>query len=312
MPNTPQVVSLHTPMTNIVATESTVNALRETIGSAGVGEEQEIDETEGTELVPRIIREMGMVQIDFKAPDTTGLADIGVASFQPVPLREAIIGTDERIQVKDNRKYPWRASASLLITAADNSQWVGSAWFISPRTLITAGHCVYIKHSDIPGRDGWVKKIQVMPGRNGNELPFGGITASEFWTVQGWGDKGLENYDYGAIILPAAFPQELGTFGYGVYPDDELNKLMVNVAGYPSDKSSGTIWYDKRNVGTVKADKVYYAADTYGGQSGTVVYRIKDRKRIAVAIHAYGGLTANSGTRITDQVYNNLESWKRD
>lgn len=90
---------------------------------------------------------------------------------------------------------------SIVVCGRYVSYW-GSE-FVSPRTLVTAGHCVYIKHSPVPGRDGWVKKIQVMPGRNGSDLPFGGISATEVWSVKGWGDQGQENYDYGAIILPS-------------------------------------------------------------------------------------------------------------
>ena len=41
----------------------------------------------------------------------------------------------------------------------------------------------------------------------------------------------------------------------------------MNVAGYPGDKPMGTLWYNNRNVGSVNADKVFYAADTAGGQS---------------------------------------------
>ena len=61
---------------------------------------------------------------------------------------------------------------------------------------------------------------------------------------------------------------------------------------------------------SVGARKVYYDVDTVGGQSGSAVYRIADGARYAVAIHAYGGATSNSGTRITSEVYNNLVAWK--
>jgi glutamyl endopeptidase len=150
-----------------------------------------------------------------------------------------------------------------------------------------------------------------MPGRNGTELPFGGMSATEFWTVQGWGDQGLENYDYGAIILPAAFPQDLGFYGFGTFQDEKLFSATVNIAGYPGDKPKGTMWYDYRKVGSLTADKVFYAADTAGGQSGACVYILHEGQRVGVAIHAYGGNTANSGTRISTQAFNNLESWKR-
>jgi V8-like Glu-specific endopeptidase len=150
-----------------------------------------------------------------------------------------------------------------------------------------------------------------MPGRNGNDLPFGGISATEFWTVRGWGDHGMENYDYGAIILPAAFPQDLGFFAFGVFEDEKLLQSTANIAGYPGDKPRGSLWYDFRKVGSVNSDKVYYAADTAGGQSGACVYIFHKGQRVGIAIHAYGGATSNSGTRISSQVFTNLEAWKR-
>ncbi len=311
MPAPTPPTGLHTPITNLAASESSVIAPMESAGSVGFGDVQAIDNGAQTESLPRPEVATFESFAENTIPDLSGLSDIGVASFGEPPALEAVIGTDERIQIQETEKYPWRISASLLITAADNSQWIGTGWFISPRTLITAGHCVYIKGGTAAGRDGWIKKMQVMPGRNGNKLPFGGLTATEFWTVKGWAEQGSENYDYGAIILPAAFPQDLGFFGFGVFPDDELLKTVANVEGYPGDKPSGTMWYDNRQISSVNPDKVFYAADTAGGQSGACVYIIKNGERKGIAIHAYGGKSANSGTRISSQVYSNLESWKK-
>jgi len=312
MPETNPAKGFHEPITNTPVSESSIDSTQISEGSIGeIPELKIIDETD-FETLPKVIAEAGFnEEVSFNVPDISGLADIGVASFGETPRLEAVIGTDERVQVTDTEKYPWCIMTSLLITANDNSQWVGTAWFISPRTLITAGHCVYIKNSGVPNRDGWVKKIQVMPGRNGTTLPYGGLTATEFWTVKGWGENGLENYDYAAIILPAKFPQDLGTFSYGVFPDNELVDVVANVAGYPIDKPKGTLWYDNRKIGSVAPEKVFYAADTEGGQSGCCVYVIRDKKRVGVAVHAYGGRTSNSGTRISTQVFNNFEAWKR-
>lgn len=312
MADTTPVTGLHTPITNIAPTESTVTAPIVSAGSIGFGDEVAVEEGAVAEPVHRMEMEANFESgVEFTAPDLSGLDDIGVASFGSPPALESILGTDERVQITQTKQYPWRVNASLLITAADNSQWIGTGWFISPRTLVTAGHCVFIKNSGVAGRDGWVKKMQVMPGRNGTELPFGGITATEFWTVQGWGNRGLENYDYGAIILPSVFPQDLGHFGFGVFEEAKLLQSTVNIAGYPGDKTKGTLWYDSRKVGSVNPDKVFYAADTAGGQSGACVYVFHQGQRTAVAVHAYGGATSNSGTRISSQVYTNLESWKR-
>ena len=244
------------------------------------------------------------------APDTSRLEDIGVASFGPLPSTEAVHGPDDRVQITDTSIYPWRVHASLLITAADSSSWIGTGWFIGPHTLVTAGHVVYIKNSGVPGRDGWVRSINVMPGRNGSTLPYGQVTSTNFRTVVGWANNGDENYDYAAIILPADLGNTVGWFGFGTYPDTELTAATVNISGYPGDKPDGTQWYHYHQVASVGTHKVYYDIDTFGGQSGSSVYRIIDGGRYGVAVHAYGGPTTNSGTRISQPVYDNLVAWK--
>ena len=61
--------------------------------------------------------------------------------------------------------YPWRVHASLLITAADGSNWIGTGWFVSPRVLVTAGHCVFIKGSGVPNINEHLERI----GRDATE-----------------------------------------------------------------------------------------------------------------------------------------------
>lgn len=244
-----------------------------------------------------------------KAP-TAKLPDIGEASFGPPPARaESVIGVDDRIRITNTNVYPWRVHASLQITARDGSQWIGTGWFIGPHTLITAGHVVYIKNSGVAGRDGWVRSIDVMPGRNTTTLPYGRVTSKNFRSVTGWTNSGDENFDYGAIIIPTELGNTTGWFGFGVYSDADLKASVGNISGYPGDKPAGTQWYDARKIANVNARKVYYEIDTFGGQSGSAVYRIINGQRYAIAIHAYGG-SSNSGTRIATPVFNNMVAWK--
>ncbi len=247
----------------------------------------------------------------FTAPAMSGLRDVAEASYGPAPdVQETVHGPDDRVQITNTAAYPWRVHASLLITAADNSMWIGTGWFIGPHTLVTAGHVVYIKNSGVPGRDGWVQSIQVMPGRNGSTLPYGSTTSTSFRSVTGWTGNGDPTYDYGAIILPTDLGHQTGWFGFGVYPDDVLTASSGNISGYPGDKPAGTQWYDFHRVAAVDARKVYYDIDTFGGQSGSAVYRILNGGRYGVAIHAYGGSVTNSGTRIVQPVFDNLVAWK--
>jgi glutamyl endopeptidase len=307
-PSTP--TGPHTPISN-VASEATA-AGRSRVSPPSEGDAEGVLEAaeHGVEAIRSTVV-MEAAAAAPVAPNTENLRDIGAASFRdPDIVLEAVHGVDNRIKVTETNKYPFRLNASLLITARDGSQWVGTAWFISPRTLITAGHCVYIKNSGVHGRDGWVKSIQVMPGRNGSALPYGSVTSTQFCTVKGWADTGDENYDYAAIIIPTDVGSIVGVIGFGSYPDGELTGAVANVTGYPGDKPSGTMWYDTKGIATVNASKVYYDIDTAGGQSGAAVYVIKGGQRIAVAIHAYGGAVTNSGTRISTPVFQNLTNWK--
>lgn len=149
-----------------------------------------------------------------------------------------------------------------------------------------------------------------MPGRNAATLPYGSVTSTEFRAVSGWTQSGDQNYDYGAIIIPTELGNTVGWFGFGVYPDSDLLASTVCVSGYPGDKPAGTQWYACRQVASVTSLKVYYALDTAGGQSGSGVYRVINGDYYGAAIHAYGGATANSGTRINQLVYENLVAWK--
>ena len=236
------------------------------------------------------------------APDTSKLRDIGEASFGP--FQETVHLPDDRIQITNTGIYPWRVHCSLLITAADNSKYIGTGWFIGPHTVMTAGHVVYIQNS------GWVKNILVMPGRNGGSLPYGSITSTSFRSVTGWTTSGDWNYDYGAIILPSDLGNTIGWFGFRDFSDSDLVSSIGNLSGYPGDKPSGTQWYDWHKIASVDPRRVYYDIDTYGGQSGSAVYRVINGGRYGIAIHAYGGATTNSGTRIVTPVANNMLAWK--
>lgn len=307
MPESSADSGLHAPVTNVTIERFVV---RERLVSPPIlGQAAEVAPLpNGVEALRGELREESATELTAPAAQ---LPDIGAASFGNPGLQlETVHGVDNRIQVSDTHQYPWSANASLLITARDGSQWIGTGWFVSPRTLVTAGHCVHIKNSGVPGRDGWVRIIQVMPGRNGTQLPLGSVTSSQFWSVKGWAENGDENYDYGAIIVPTDVGNTVGTLGFAARGDEELAGVVVNVAGYPGDKPSGTLWYDTKGIALTSPSKVHYDIDTAGGQSGAAVYRIEDGQRISIAIHAYGGATTNSGTRISPPVFKNLSEWK--
>ena len=307
----------HTPVSSLPETAAATSAEKKATSDPSTGEaktdavklkDDGIEAVSGFKLVE--VTEKSMAEL-YSAPDKEKLPDIGEASFgPPPPLSETVHGPDDRVRINNTGSYPWRVHASLLITARDGSRWIGTGWFIGPHTLMTAGHVVFIKNSGVPGRDGWVRSIDVMPGRNGSSLPFGTVRSSNFRSVTGWTNSGNENFDYGAIIIPNNLGNTTGWLGFGVFSDSDLRSSVGNISGYPGDKPSGTQWYAARRIDSVNSRKVYYDIDTAGGQSGSAVYRIINGNRYGVAIHAYGGARTNSGTRIVRPVYDNMVAWR--
>lgn len=160
-------------------------------------------------------------------------------------LAEVVIGRDDRVRITNTAAYPWRCVCSLLITARDNSRWIGTGWLCGPGTIITAGHVVYMhKHG------GWARQIEVIPGKNGNARPFGSAIATHFRSVKGWTKKKRRSHDYAAIILPSnnKYGNRLGYFGFADFSITKLLGLKVNLSGYPGDKPAGTQWWHARRV----------------------------------------------------------------
>lgn len=229
---------------------------------------------------------------------------------------------DARVRINETDQYPYSAIAALEITARDGSMYVGTGWFVSPHTVITAGHCVFVRNASSPGANGWVRSIRVIPGRNGQgsgSEPFESVESKTFRSVKGWVSEGRPESDYGAILLPPGSRpngSQVGVFGVGVFDDADLRRFSLNLAGYPADKTGSeaqTLWYDVKQAKRLTPKQVFYDVDTYGGQSGAPVYVTRGEQRIAVAVHAYGtygSVTSNSGTRITPEVLQRIQSWK--
>jgi V8-like Glu-specific endopeptidase len=219
---------------------------------------------------------------------------------------ETVCSTDDRVQITATTSIPWRWICQLVITMANGGQSRCTGWFIGPCTVMTAGHCVF-SHS----AGGWARRIEVIPGMNGGSRPYGSQIGTSFRSVQGWtGGSGDPNYDYGAIILPnSTLGNRVGWFGFAALTDSSLQNLLVNNSGYPGDKPFGTQWFNAGRITNVTSRKIYYMIDTFGGQSGSPVWRLQNGERHAVGVHAYGGCP-NSATRIVQPVFNNMLAWR--
>jgi len=219
---------------------------------------------------------------------------------------EVIIGTDDRVRIKNTVKVPWRFYCALRIEFPTGAVYRGTGFFIGDRVLATAGHCVYLHN-----QGGWAKRIEVIPACNGSVRPFRSAFATTFKSTAGWTQNKLPAADYGAIILPAnAFPgQRLGHFGFKAFDNQSLLATPAVLAGYPGDKPFAELWGTRRKIKSVTTENLIYELDSVGGQSGAPVYIKSAGKRWVVGIHNYGASTGNSATRVTAAVIANFKKW---
>lgn len=220
-------------------------------------------------------------------------------------VQESVIGSDDRVRVQDVDALPFRWVCQLIITAGNSTTWMGTGWLASPRVVITAGHCVFMHN-----QGGWVQRVVVCPERNGQQRPYT-LVSTQPRSVQGWVVGKAAEQDYGALILePGGLPPDFGYMGYGTFDDADLLGLQANLTGYPSDKDAGTLWGHTRNLVDVRPRTLAYDIDTYGGMSGAPVIRWDGTDYIVVGIHNYGDVSGNQATRITPEVFQNVNFWK--
>ena len=242
-------------------------------------------------------------------PENAGKTNIDEALVEEIAgALEVIIGTDDRIRITATRKIPWRRICALRITFPSGRRFRGTGFFIGPRAVATAGHCVYM-HS----QGGWAKKIEVIPGANGSHRPFGTVTSRQFRSVRGWVTNRKPEYDYGCIIVPSGSfgGRNLGRFGFASLPASKLLARSTVLAGYPGDKRFAEMWGMARRIKTVTPERLLYDIDSMGGQSGAPLYIKHNGSRVVVGIHNYGHSSGNSATRVTLQVYRRLNRWSK-
>ena len=230
-----------------------------------------------------------------------------------------VLGDDERTHVEDTAASPWRMVCHLQIEGPFGSA-TGTGWFAGPRTVVTAGHCVF----DRDGLGGMATSIRVSPGMSdGDTAVFGSYVATRFVTTDAWRMQQNLGSDIGAIQLDAVPGQPdpgsvVGWFGIASPPDRQLRDTMVNISGYPA-RIPKQQWHARNRITHVTPQRLFYEVDTSVGQSGGPAY-VVDRPGgmpMVVGIHAHGvenmpdglGASANSAPRITTETMRLIQDW---
>lgn len=227
-------------------------------------------------------------------------------------------------KIDDTTKTPYKAICHLdcwfMTTAGKLKNLEGTGFMVSPRVIVTNAHNLY--RSNMTGS--WVTGIDVHPGRNGSEKPFGSQRATSFvipGEYFGVPSKEAKNYDIGWIILPDRTLYNAGAnyaFNYKTMSDASLKTQTMNCVGFPdSETYKYRMYLDSETKDQVVAASYFkHWLDTSSGSSGSPVYYIdsKTKERYVVGVHCAHSLSNEKGhpfnyaTRMTKTYF----EWTRD
>ena len=202
---------------------------------------------------------------------------------------QVVVGPDSRTQVLDTTIFPYSAIANLELyeeAEVGPPELVAgcSGSFVGPNVLLTAAHCLW----DGEEFGGFVDRLVVVPGANGEVEPFGFVEARTLWVPDAYTTNSQPGspYDYGLIVVPtSAVEAQTGSFELGILTTSELEdpNFFPTTAGYPGDKPFGTQWVSSEQAFTdVTDDEIVHEIDSVMGQSGSPVWRQSDLAVVGV------------------------------
>lgn len=211
-------------------------------------------------------------------------------------------------QVSDPSAYPWCTTVKLFMTFPSKAQFVGSGVLINSQYVLTAGHCVYNQDNG-----GWATSIEVVPGYNSGNEPFGSANSTNLYSWNGWTNSHDYDWDMGYIKLDQAIGDQTGWLGFGYNNDDNFfSTSTFHNPGYPAESPhTGELMYYWYGIyDQVQTNRLYFNKYCYGGQSGSGSYfkdGSNDRYVYAELSH-YNSINGTGHIRITQSKYNSIHN----
>lgn len=181
-----------------------------------------------------------------------------------------VFGTDDRQPVSDTTLFPWSAIGLLEATWHKPDRVIistATATLIGNRVILTGGHCVYDQE------EGWADEILFIPGKNGDEEPFGRAYSTRSISQSAWVEHGDNRYDMAMVVLDEPLGEQAGFMVIAVEPETFFTNRSLNTAGYPGEIMPGTHQYHTFGSSLGASDGlIRHTLDSEPGQSGSALW----------------------------------------
>ena len=208
----------------------------------------------------------------------------------------SVIGPDTRMEVENTLTAPYRSIAVVVTEWPHQGNTVGTAFFIGPDVLATAGHNLF----DPTYRE-WASKVTVYPGATRGVQYFGYANHTNLTIGGEWGDYGNKMDDWGLIHIDSNLGNTTGWMSTRAWTLNEVIGRSCMVTGYPEDlmnedKSQGKDRIMYTGSGQIIGESFRalpafsHDVDTEKGDSGAPVYGYAPNSNILVVygIHNNG------------------------
>ena len=237
-------------------------------------------------------------QTDHYVPDGLGEYKevIGQKNFSNITL------------VSNTTIYPASGNVKLYIKFPNmppNTVYVGSGILVSKNVVLTAGHMIHDKD-----RGGWANSVEVIPGYNSGNKPFGEAFDITLYSWTPWIENKNYDWDMGIILLNKNIGKQTGWFGHGTYHDAFFTSNTFHNYSYPSESpyDGQNMYYRYGDFDEVTQHILYFNNTSYGGQSGSgFYYKDVNGNRCTYAVLSHSLSYQRTGcTRITSPKFNRI------
>ena len=211
-------------------------------------------------------------------------------------LETTIIGKDDRVKVKNPKKYPYSAICRFDGKYNCGCTWEGSGFMISRNTLLTAAHCLVCqKHNQ------WAYALTFYFGfKNYSDYLYCYNSSWNAYVYTFFPNGYTDQNDWGYVKFNSNVGDTTGWFGLRPLSDEKITSGKYTFAGYRNGKL-------KKNKGKLRvkdSTRMWMDMDTKRGNSGGPVF---DSDNYAVGLFTTYYDDANSGIRVTKQMISELE-----